>query len=83
MFFMIFFTLRIDKNIINEHHDESVQILHKHLILAVGIRVSPKIRVGFFGLLKFRVSRNYTRKQVYYTLYPIYWVPEIFGFGYG
>jgi hypothetical protein len=33
--------------------------------LAVGIRVSSKIRVGFFGLLKFRVSRNYTRKQVY------------------
>jgi hypothetical protein len=26
------FTLRIDKNIVDEHHDKSVQILHKHLI---------------------------------------------------
>jgi hypothetical protein len=29
---MITFTLRIDKNIIDEHHDESIQLLHKHLI---------------------------------------------------
>jgi hypothetical protein len=45
MFLMITFILRIDKNIVDEHYDVSVQILHKHLIHQVhkiaGVLVSP------------------------------------------
>ena len=35
MFVVITITLGIDKNIVDEHHDESVQILHKHLIYQI------------------------------------------------
>jgi hypothetical protein len=35
MFLMITITLGINKNIIDEYYDESVQILHKHLILQI------------------------------------------------
>jgi hypothetical protein len=45
MFLMITITLGIDKNIIDEYHDESVQILHKHFIHQIhkvtGALVSP------------------------------------------
>jgi hypothetical protein len=42
---MITFTLRIDKNIVDKYYDESVQILHEHLILHIhkvaGALVNP------------------------------------------
>jgi hypothetical protein len=45
MFLMITNTLGTNKNIIDEYYDESVQILHKHLILHIhkvaGALVSP------------------------------------------
>jgi hypothetical protein len=53
------------------------------IYVTVGIRVSPKIRVGFFGLSKFRVSRNDTRMQCDCIVYPLIRVPEFFGLGFG
>jgi hypothetical protein len=45
MFLMITITLGINKNIVDEYYDESVQIIHKHLILQIhkvdGALVSP------------------------------------------
>jgi hypothetical protein len=45
--------------------------------------LARKFGSGFFGLSKFRVSRNDTRRQCDYIVYPLIWVPEFFGFRFG
>ena len=41
MFFVFFFTLGINKNVVDKHHDEHIQIIHEHFVHEI-----PKIGRG-------------------------------------